>query len=202
MSTTGRRSALGLMVLGFLVQEPMHAYRIQKLIKQTGKERVVNIQQRASVYQTIDRLARLGLLRVKETERAEGTPERTVYEITPAGRDTAKSWLREMLSAPDARFPEFAAAVSVVMMLEPADAREQLEHRIEAIATELADVDATISDAAGVPRLFLLEEEYRRAVLSAQLTWTREVVADLRSGQLGWDQKWLAEIAEKFELGS
>ena len=187
-------------MLGFLTEGPMHAYRIQKLIKQTGKERVVNIQQRASVYQTIDRLERLGLLRVLETARAEGLPERTVYEITEAGRETVTVWLREMLSAPDARFPEFAAAVSVVTLLEPADVREQLEQRIDAIAAELADIDATTAGAGGLPRLFLLEEEYRRAVLTAQLTWTREGVADLSSGQLSWDRKWLAEIAAKFQL--
>ena len=31
-----------------------------------------------------------------------------------------------------------------------------------------------------LPRLFLLEEEYRRAVLQAELDWLRGVIADLR----------------------
>jgi hypothetical protein len=46
--------------------------------------------------------------------------------------------------------------------------------------------------------LFLLEEEYRRAVLTAELSWLRGVIADLQKGELTWSQEWLAEIAAAF----
>lgn len=50
----------------------------------------------------------------------------------------------------------------------------------------------------GLPRLFLLEEEYRKAVLEAELGWLRGVIDDLREGHLAWSEEWLREIAAAF----
>src|SRR5262245_46087896 len=80
-----RRSTLAMAVLALVVEAPMHAYRMQQLIKERHKDDVVNVAQRNSIYQTIDRLLRDGLIAVKETSREENRPERTVYEITKAG---------------------------------------------------------------------------------------------------------------------
>jgi hypothetical protein len=49
-----------------------------------------------------------------------------------------------------------------------------------------------------LPRLFLLEEEYRRAVLQAELAWIRAVCADIRSGRLNWDEALIREIGAEF----
>ena len=51
-----RRSSIALAVLAFLYERPMHPYRMQQLIKERGKDEVINVRQRASLYQTIDRL--------------------------------------------------------------------------------------------------------------------------------------------------
>ena len=194
-----KRSPLGLIVLWLLFEKPLHAYRLQKLIEAQGKDRVVNVRTRASLYQTLDRLMRLGLVEVHETVRGGGFPDRIVYAITDAGRETAREWLREALRTTGQDFPEFIAAVSVLFGLEPDDARAQLEAREQALAAELADTEAEFAGAPpGLPRLFMLEEEYRKAVLEAQLTWLRGVIADLRAGRLDWSERWLREIAANF----
>jgi len=46
--------------------------------------------------------------------------------------------------------------------------------------------------------LFLLEEEYRRAVLTAELDWLGGVIADIEKGRLTWSEEWLREIAAAF----
>jgi DNA-binding PadR family transcriptional regulator len=183
------RSSLGLMVLGTLLEAPMHVYRMQKLLEQRGKNRVVNVRSRASLYQALDRLVRLGLVEVQETVRGEARPDRTIYVITDAGRDAAAEWLREMLRSTGGEFPEFVAAVSVLMMLAPDDAREQLELRAERLAADLAETEAELTAAPELPRLFLLEEEYRRTVLQAELAWVGGVVDDLAAGRLTWSEE-------------
>jgi DNA-binding PadR family transcriptional regulator len=198
MTMTPPRSPLGLIVLGTLIEGPMHVYRMQKLIEQRGKDRVVNVRARASLYQAIERLVRLGLVDVRETVRGETRPDRTVYAITDAGRETANEWLREMLSTTSGEYPEFIAAVSVMMMLPPDDARAQLELRAERLAAELADTEAEMRSVPDLPRLFLLEEEYRREVLETELAWVRGVIADLREGRLTWSQEMQQELAAKF----
>jgi DNA-binding PadR family transcriptional regulator len=193
-----QRSSLGLIVLWLLYEQPQHVYRMQKLIESQGKDRVVNVRARASLYQTIERLRRLGLVEVVETVRAAAHPERIVYGITDAGREAAREWLREMLSSTGGEFPDFIAAVSVLFGLEPEDARRQLELRAERLEAELAAAEAEIAGVPDLPRLFLLEEEYRRAVLRAEIAWLRGVIDDLRAGRLTWSEQWLRQIGAAF----
>ncbi|MDQ3579061.1 MAG: PadR family transcriptional regulator [Actinomycetota bacterium] len=184
-----RRSPLALVLLVLLAEEPMHPYRMRELIKERAKDSVANVAQRNSVYQTVERLERVGLIRVRHTARDEGRPERTVYELTDEGTHTMGEWLRSMLSAPVAEYPEFPAALASVAILTPPEVADCLEARAEAITRELA------GPIVRLPRVFLLEDEYRVVVARAELAWLRGVVADLRSGSLEWSREWLEQIA-------
>lgn len=194
-----KRSPIALAVLAMLYEAPMHPYRMQRLIKERGKDLVINVAQRASLYQTIQRLEREGMIVARQTLRDEGRPERTIYEISDEGRRTLIAWMRQILSTPAMEFPEFPAAVSFLALLSPDDALQQLEHRAAAIRAALAGLDESVRDATGlVPRLFLLETEYLQAVQVAELAWVTAVIDDLRAGRLTWSEAWLREIAAKF----
>jgi DNA-binding PadR family transcriptional regulator len=192
-------SPLGLIVLWQLWGGPMHVYRMQKLFEAEGKNRIVNVRSRASLYQAIERLERLGLVEVSETLPQEGYPDRVVYAITEAGRDTAREWLREMLSDTGSQYPEFIAALSIVFGLPVDEARAQLELRAQRIAELLADTERALNGApADLPRLFLLEEEYRKTMLQAELGWLHGVIDDMSAGRLTWSEEWLRELFEAF----
>jgi DNA-binding PadR family transcriptional regulator len=192
------RSPLNLVVLASLVEAPMHVYRMQQLIEQRGKGRVVNVRSRASLYQAIERLERMGLVAAQATVKGATHPDRTVYAITDAGRAAVTEWLRELLRTTGAEFPAFIAAISLVMLLEPEDARAQLEERADAIERAMAATEAKLRELPGLPRLFLLEEEYRRTVQAAELAWLRGVVDDLRAGRLTWSEELMREMAAAF----
>ncbi len=192
------RSPLALAVLALLRESPMHPYRMQLLLRERGKHDVINVRQRGSLYQTISRLLREGLITVRETTREENRPERTVYALTEAGRETAETWMREMLSTPKQEFPDFPAAISFLPLLTPEDARRALEARVIALSGELARIDSELPlIGQSVPRLFLLEVEYVRAMLATELEWVRRVIDDLRSKQLTWSEAWLRDVADK-----
>ena len=194
-----RRSSLGLMVLWHLFQEPMHVYAMQKQFEATGKNRVVNVKSRASLYQTLERLQRHDLVKVVETVRVEGYPDRVVYGITEAGREVAREWLRQMLCATDNDYPEFLAALSILFGLPPDEARAQLEVREQQLSDELAETQAALSAVPPeLPRLFLLEEEYRIALLSAEVSFLGGVIEDLKTGRLTWSEEWLRQVATRF----
>jgi DNA-binding PadR family transcriptional regulator len=193
------RSPLGLIVLWQLFQGPMHVYRMQKMFETQGKDRVVNLRSRASLYQTIERLESHGLVEVFETRREEGYPDRVLYAITDAGREVARQWLREMLHTTAGEYPEFIAALSILFGLYPDDARAELELRVENLQAALDVAEEGLAAAeTGLPRLFLLEEEYRKTVLEAELSWLRGVIEDLRTGRLTWSEEWLQELAAEF----
>jgi DNA-binding PadR family transcriptional regulator len=195
--SSDRRSTLGLVLLALLAEEPMHPYRMQQLIKERGKDKIANVAQRNSVYQTIDRLLRTELIAVRETERDERRPERTVYEITDAGWTALRSWTMAMLAGPPREFPEFPAALASLMLLEPADVLAQLQTRAAALRAELDAARADVESVPDLPRLFLLDDEYRTTLREAELRWVDGVIADLRSGELTWSEEWIRQVAEK-----
>lgn len=193
-----KRSALALAVLVMLYEAPMHPYRMQRLIKERGKDEVINVARRASLYQTIQRLERDDLISAQQTIRDDVRPERTIYEITDRGRAVALEWLRQILSTPAREYPEFPAAISFLPLLSPEDALRQLELRARAIEAELRRIGDGLDQAAQVPRLFLLEFEFLRAAHMTELAWVKGVIEDLRAGRLTWNEAWLHRVADEF----
>lgn len=194
-----RRSPLAVQVLQLLDEEPMHAYRMQRLITERHKARIVNVAHRNSLYQTLDWLLRAELIEVHRVEGDPGRPERTVYRLTGSGRSTLAGWLRTMLSTPAHEYPEFPVAIAALPSLTPELAIELLAERVRALQEELdrADDEAAQADRMGLPRLLFLEHEYLRTVTAAELRWVEAVLGDLRAGRIAWDREWLAEVGAR-----
>ena len=159
MASAFRPTPLALTVLALLHYEPLHPYGLRRLIRQWGKDAVINVEQRASLYRTIERLETAGLIRVRETGRDQQYPERTVYELTDAGRATARTWLGDMLATPKNEYPEFPAALSHLLLFTAEDIAQALETR----AGVLADRLAARSNRGSPPR--------RRRVSPASQRW-------------------------------
>jgi DNA-binding PadR family transcriptional regulator len=187
---TFRRSPLALAILGLLENGPMHPYGIQRLIKQWGKDQVVNVGQRTSLYRMIARLEDEGLITAGDTERDERYPERTTYHLTDAGRAASRQWLAEILATPRNEFPEFPAALSFVMLLDPQTAAGLFEERRDHLSRRITELEAELTseyEGAPVPRVVLVETEYARAIAEAEVRWIGGILDDLRSGALTWD---------------
>jgi DNA-binding PadR family transcriptional regulator len=198
-----QRSPLALAILTLLYEAPMHPYWMQVLIKERDKDRVINIQRRTGIYQTIKQLQRTGLIQVRETSREEKRPERTIYELTTKGRQTMLDWMREALAVPVEEFSDFPAAVSFLPVLSPDDALCQLEKRTMALDARLAQLaplpsrrEEVANQLSNIPRLFLLEQEILRVTLEAELKWVRSLIKDLRTGKLTWSEAWLREFID------
>ncbi|MGW7021637.1 helix-turn-helix transcriptional regulator [Streptomyces decoyicus] len=205
MISTFRRSPLALAVLGLLEAGPLHPYGIQRLIKQWGKDQVVNVGQRAGLYRTIARLEDAGLIAVGSTERDERYPERTTYRLTDAGRAAARQWMAEILSTPRNEYPEFPAALSFLPVLTPQAAHDLLEQRRDRLARRIAELDAELDAGLGagpadeteghaLPRVALIESEYLRAVTQAELAWVDGILAALDDGSFTWNREELDRI--------
>src|SRR5690349_8858323 len=87
---------LGLVVLELLHQRAMHPYEIQQTIRDRFIDQVIKVRA-GSLYHTVERLHRAGLIEPVETGRTGRRPERTVYAITDDGREEYRANLRELL---------------------------------------------------------------------------------------------------------
>lgn len=180
----------------------MHPYRMQQLIRERGKDLVVNVGQRSQLYKTIDRLVRDGLLVARGTEREATRPERTVYAATDAGRELAVTWTLDMLTAPRHEFAEFTAALSYLPLLDPEVAADALALRLSDRRGELDRTRHELERAREfLPRAVLIDNEYVLAHLEADVTYLARLHDDLRSGVLTWTYDDLIDTARRIDAG-
>lgn len=173
---------LALAVLAELLLGPVHPYEIGRRLKEHDKDRSIKYN-RGSLYMVVEQLLKAGFIAERETVRDTQRPERTLYSLTDAGRDELFDWLRELVAHPQDEYPQFGVALSLLSVLPPDEAVELLGRRLEALAAELDEIRATMraTTEAGVPWVFLVEEEYRLALLDAESAFVAKLVKSLEA---------------------
>src|SRR6202165_328782 len=181
-----RLTPLAACVLSLLRQAPMHPYEMRTTIQHREHDHLVRIKG-ASLYDTVDRLAREGLIEATETSREGKRPERTVYRITESGSGELDQWLREALGRPVNEFPQFATALAFMYGLEKSEVVELLRRRMLELEAAVAATDVKLKvtvDELKLPRIFVIEEEYLREMQRAEAEWIRTLIGDLLEGAL------------------
>ena len=201
MSTNRRlpKTPLALAVLSLLLEEPMHPYEMKARMQERGHDQVIKIKG-ASVYDTVERLNRLGFIQPVETNREGRRPERTIYSLTDAGREELLAWLRELISRPVHEYPQFAAALAFMVGVgSHKEVISLLEWRIAALEAQIATSDKLLRHTVdhSIPRIFLIEEEYAQAIRQAEVGFVRGLIADLEAGGLWPDAATLEALAAR-----
>jgi DNA-binding PadR family transcriptional regulator len=191
---TGKRKVgnlLALAVLSCLTQQPMHPYELGRTLREHGDDRSIKFNH-GSLYMVIGQLAKAGFITEQETSRAGQRPERTVYALTDAGRDELRDWLGELVERPQHEYPAFVAALSVISALPPSQVLVLLRTRLGHLAEQEAEarglIDTALAD--GVPGLFLLEEEYRLALIQAETAFTTRLIERMTDPATDWTGPW------------
>lgn len=165
----------------------MHPYELAAEMRRRRYERSVPLNY-GSLYSVVDSLQRRSLIAVEATDREGARPERTVYRLTTEGGAELHDWLEELVVAPVAEHPRFAAGLTFLFHVGRGRATELLERRIRALGDRAA-ADRALFDQLrrdGVPRLVLLEVEYALVLVDAELAWLRGLVPEIASGHLAW----------------
>ena len=200
MTSNIRRSPLALAILGLLEDGPLHPYGMQQLIRRWGKDEVINVGQRATLYKMINRLCEAGLIKQAGTTRDHSYPERTSYELTEVGRETRQQWMSEVLSTPRNEFPEFPAGLSFLPLLTPESTRELLVTRRDKLVQRLAERDALIAGVGfSLPRATMLETEYLHVLTEAEVRWLDSVIAGLGDGSITWTARELQQASARLK---
>jgi DNA-binding PadR family transcriptional regulator len=181
-----RRTLWALAVLGLLRERPMHPYEMQRQMHIRYTDDLLALK-RGSLYHAINQLQRDGFIEPIETSREGRRPERTVYRVTPDGEDELILWLRDLLSTPVREPSQFMAALAHMLQLDPPDALQQLQLRSVNLDATIAAMHAVERGVGAlVGRGAIIEVEYARALLEAELAWVRSVIDNLKSGELQW----------------
>jgi DNA-binding PadR family transcriptional regulator len=182
---------LALAVLACLFERPMHPYEMATTMRDRHKDESIKLNY-GSLYAVVEALLRHHLIAEQETVRAGNRPERTVYCLTDAGRLELIDWLSELISTPVKEFTQFEAGLCLLPVLAPDEAVNLLEARCRRLDAEMAEANATREQIArqNLPRLFIVEAEYRWRLKEAELAWTRELAAEIAAGRLEGIDQW------------
>ncbi len=174
---------LALAVLALLFERPMHPYEMGAILKQRHKEESIKLRY-GSLYTVIDLLLARGFIVARETAREGRRPERTVYEITAAGRDELHGWMSDLVAEPVKEYPQFEAALCLLPVLPPDEALALLRRRLDRIAQNAAALEEQTRQARAqnLPPLFLVETEYRLALVQAERRFVADLVERLENG--------------------
>jgi DNA-binding PadR family transcriptional regulator len=194
---------LALAVMALLYERPMHPYEMVTLMRERGKHETVRLRY-SSLYSVVSALEREGLILPKETVREGRRPERTVYEITAAGREEFLTWLRELLREPVKEYTQFAAGLSYLPGLPPEEVMALLEERVGRLEAETGEMRSRLDDAReqyNLPRLFVVESEHELMLREAELEWVRGIIKDMETGALGSLAEWRSILAGRDQGG-
>ncbi|RXZ48979.1 PadR family transcriptional regulator [Agromyces fucosus] len=189
MSTRDRlqradRDLPSLTVLALLSLGPRHTYDMHRFMVATRKDFVEGLPR--SLYHAVDRLEASGLVIEAGAEQTPGRPERMRYAITDAGRAELRRRVALLLATPEPDATLAYAALSFVGALGPGETVAALRARVAMIELKLTRLADDLAEAAGVPRLLLLEAEFEQSRLTAEKEWMAGLIVELESGGLPW----------------
>ncbi len=177
---------LGVMVLALLRESDMHPYEMVRLLRARHDDRLITVTN-GTLYHTVARLQRAGLLDEVGTDREGNRPERTTYTLTDAGREAVVAWVRRSLPRID-RETDARVALAESHNLDRDDAVALLQERREALVASYAlhHDGLAAARAKGVPPQVLVEIERQEALLDAELRWLDSLLTRLDGDELRW----------------
>jgi DNA-binding PadR family transcriptional regulator len=132
-----------LVLLSLLAERPMHGYQANLELERRQVRDWAGIS-RPQVYYSLEKLARLGLIRGATSDEPAAGPERSVFSTTAAGRSALADALeREEWTAQRER-PPFLTWIALSWQARPGVFERQLRRRREFLQEELQRETATL----------------------------------------------------------
>ena len=134
-----------LVILSLLAERPMHGYEVNATLEDRKIREWAPVS-RPQIYYSLDKLTRLGLIRVGADESPAAGPERRVFETTAAGRDRladaleSKHWVNNRVHQP------FLIWLALSWQARPRAFRKQLNERKKILEARLIEERATLKD--------------------------------------------------------
>ncbi len=180
-------SPLALAILELLDERPMHPYEMASTMRARHQDEFIRLNF-GTLYHTVDVLERKGWILPVEREKEGRRPERTIYNLTDAGRETLTRTLGELLRKPTREYPQFVAGLMFMHHLAATDAASHLNERAALLDAEVTKFEHVLAELRkqGLTRLALVEIEHKIAMLGAERTWVRKLSTEIADGKLEW----------------
>lgn len=158
-------------VLGVIGERPVHGFAVALLTSDEGDlGRIWHIP-RPAVYRAIGRVEAVGLVAAEAVEPGRG-PQRTIYAITPPGREALDAWLGTPVR--HVRDVRSHLLMKLALLDRAGRDRSELLVRQRAVLEPIVEaIRAERSDGAGFDAVLLA---WRRATASAALSFLDDIM--------------------------
>jgi len=162
----------------------MHGYEVNTTLEDRKIREWAPVS-RPQIYYSLDKLTKLKLIRVSETDSPSAGPERRVMQTTPLGREQladaldAKHWVSQTVHQP------FLIWLALSWQARTKTFRKQLDNRRKLLLERLNEEEATLKDV-----MTQVGHPYHEAV------WMLQLVIEQTQTELRWVERILRE-AEK-----
>jgi DNA-binding PadR family transcriptional regulator len=141
----GRLTTPDLVILSLLAERPMHGYEANATLEDR-KIREWAAVSRPQIYYSLDKLTRLGLIRVIEAEGPSAGPERRVFETTAAGRKRLADALEIGRWTTTRVHQPFLTWLALSWQARPRVFQRQVKRRETFLRKQLSEQQATLQD--------------------------------------------------------
>ncbi|HMD49195.1 MAG TPA: PadR family transcriptional regulator [Bryobacteraceae bacterium] len=135
ISSRGKLTTPDLVLLSLLAERPLHGYQANTVLEFRQWRDWIS---RPQVYYSLDKLARLGLIRPSSADSAALGPERAVYETTAQGRSALADALEREDWIEQADRPPFLIWLALSWQCRPGVFLKHLRKRRTFLEAELA----------------------------------------------------------------
>lgn len=173
-----------LVILSLLAERPMHGYEVNATLEDR-KIRDWAPVSRPQIYYSLDKLAKLQLIRVASQDSPAVGPERRVLKTTALGRERladaleTKKWINQRIHQP------FLIWLALSWQARPRIFRKQLNGRKKFLQERLVEERATLDDV-----IVEVGHPYHEAV------WMLELTIEQLHNELRWVER-ILEYADK-----
>jgi DNA-binding PadR family transcriptional regulator len=171
-----------LVLLSLLAERPMHGYQANVLLEFRKVRDWAGVS-RPQVYYSLDKLARLGLIRAVEAEDQAGGPERRVFETTARGRSALADALERQDWTEHSERPLFLTWLALSWQCRPGVFFRQLVQRQKFLERELGrkrEIQAAVRKEVGHPfheAVWMLNLDIDQ--IKTELRWLKKVAREL-----------------------
>ncbi len=163
-------------ILGMLVEGQKHGYEIKKRIRNAlGEAADINF---GSIYYGLKSLTANGLVDHIRDEPGKGSPERSIYRITPKGRRKLANLLQRSLQEPDLPLHAVEVGLHFMDILPAGKVRDILAERYSMLKERYENALAGEAPADEPSRASFIRE-YRLYQLGAEVHWLKNLLPKL-----------------------
>ena len=172
-----------LVLLSLLAERALHGYQANQELERRQVRDWAGIS-RPQIYYSLEKLAKMGLIRAAGSDDAAAGPERSVFATTARGRAALADALEREEWATQRERPPFLTWIALSWQARPGVFQEQLRRREKFLEEELAREQATLRGIRqevghefheAVWMVSLVTEQFR-----AELRWIKKLAREVR----------------------